>query len=196
MKVHTQCDKTPPVEFLKKWTKKHSSTSVKRSVQLDGGGELGRNNKIVNIPQDAGCTVQLTAPDSSSENGAVERPHRTIANGLQAMLHGAGLPMKFWPYALQHFVLLNNCVPHGDRDLPPLTICTGKRSDLRLLRIFGCRMCALPTHNREAKLEVHTRQGVFLGFQDTFHRAVHYDFDTGRVKTAKHVAFDESKGYH
>ena len=114
MKVHIQRDKTPPTKFLSHWVKKYASTSVKRTVRLDGGGELGRNSKVVRILQDAGYAVQLTALDSSSENGAVERPHRTIANGLRAMLHGSGLPLKFWPYALQHFVLLNNCVPHGD----------------------------------------------------------------------------------
>ena len=135
MKAHIQRDKTRFVEFLKKWTKKCSSTSVKRSVRLDGGGELGRNNRIINILQDAGHTVQLTAPDSSSENGAVERPHRTIANGLRAMLHGAGLPMKFWPYALQHFVLLNNCVPHGDCELPPLQYALGS---VLICAYYGC----------------------------------------------------------
>ena len=126
----------------------------------------------------------------------MERPHRIIADAVRTMLHSAGMPAKFWPYALQHFVVLANCVPRGDRKLPPITICTGKRPNFKLLRIWGCRIYALPPGNRPAKLDVHARQGVFLGYKDTFHHALYYDFDSHQVKTSRHVAFDESKGYH
>ena len=70
------------------------------------------------------------------------------------------------------------------------------RPDLRLLRIFGCRIFALPPGDRPSKLDVHARQGVFLGFKDTFRHAYYYDFDTGQVKIARHVAFDESSSFH
>ena len=126
----------------------------------------------------------------------MERSHRIIADGVRTMLHAAGLPLQFWPYALAHFVLLANCIPRGDRDLPPVTICTGKRPDFRFLRVFGCRLYALPPCERSAKLDVHARQGVFLGFRNTFRHAYYYDFDTNTVKHTRHVAFDETQGFY
>ena len=59
----------------------------------------------------AGYEVEVTAPNSSSE---IERPHRAIADGVRAMLFSAGLEPKYWPYALRHFVLISNCLPHGN----------------------------------------------------------------------------------
>ena len=188
-------DKSPALDFFRSWISKYGTGSRNRSVRFDGGGELGKSSAVHALFSKAGYAVEVTGPDSSSEIGAVERPHRIIADGVRTMLHAAGLPLKFWPYALTHFVLLANCIPRGDRELPPITICTGKRPDFRLLRVFGCRLFALPTQ-RGAKLDVDARHGVFLGFKDTFKHAYYYDFDTETVKHAKHVAFDESQGFH
>ncbi len=196
MKVSIRRDKSPPTDFFKRFMSRYGSSNPNRSVRFNQGGELGRCLEVHEIFETAGYTVEVTGTDSSSEIGAVERPHRYIADGVRTMLLAAGLPMKFWPYALAHFVLVANCIPRGDRELPPITICTGLRPDLRLLRIFGCRIFALPPGDRPSKLDVHARQGVFLGFKDTFRHAYYYDFDSGQVKIARHVAFDETSGFH
>ena len=196
MKVSIRRDKSPPLDFFRRFISRYGSSNPGRSVRFDQGGELGRCLDVHELFEKAGYRVEVTAADSSSEIGAVERPHRYIADGVRTMLLAAGLPMKFWPYALAHFVLVANCIPRGDRKLPPITVCTGLRPDLRLLRIFGCRIFALPPGDRPSKLDVHARQGVFLGFKDTFRHAYYYDFDTGQVKVARHVAFDESSGFH
>ena len=193
--VSIRKDKSPALDFFRSWIARYGTGSRNRSVRFDGGGELGKSKDVHELFSKAGYAVEVTGPDSSSEIGAVERPHRIIADGVRTMLHSAGLPLSFWPYALRHFVLLANCIPRGDREIPPITICTGKRPDFRLLRIFGCRLFALPTH-RGAKLDVDARHGVFLGFKDTFRHAYYYDFDTGGIKHARHVAFDESQGFH
>ncbi len=189
-------DKSPPLDFFRHWISRYGTGSRHRSVRFDGGGELGRSTEVQELFRKAGYKVEVTGPDSSSEIGAVERPHRIIADGVRTMLHAAGLPYKFWPYALTHFVLIANCIPRGDRKEPPITICSGKRPDFRLLRVFGCRIYALPPGRRNAKLDVHARQGVFLGFKDTFRHAYYYDFDTDTVKHSRHIAFDESQGFH
>ena len=196
MKVSIRRDKSPPVDFFKRFISRYGSSNPNRTVRFDQGGELGRCVEVHEIFETAGYTVEVTGTDSSSEIGAVERPHRYIADGVRTMLLAAGLPLKFWPYALAHFILVANCIPRGDRDKPPITICTGIRPDLRLLRVFGCRIFALPPGDRPSKLDVHARQGVFLGFKDTFRHAYYYDFDSGQVKIARHVAFDETSGFH
>ena len=97
-----------------------------------------------------GYDVQTTAPNSSNEIGGAERMHRTITYAIRTMLHAAGLPYAFWPYALQHFVAISNSLPQGDRPMSPVEMCSGRKNDLSLARIFGCRCYALPTSRRPA----------------------------------------------
>ena len=190
-KVSIRRDKTPPLDFFKEFIATHAPTVPHRRVRFDGGGELGGCTEVHDLFRRAGYDVEVTAPDSSSEIGQVERPHRTIADGVRTMLHAAGLPLKYWPYALRYFVLINNSIPRGSRPDPANTICTGKRMNVSLLRIFGCRLYALPTNDRDAKLDDHSRSGTFLGYKKSMRHAYYVDSATGVVKTARHIAFDE-----
>ena len=183
-RVSIRTDKRPALDFFRNYISRYGSASLNRTVRFDNGGELGGNSQVHDLFRNAGYKIELTGPDSSSKIGAVERPHRIIADAVRTMLHSAGMPAKFWPYALQHFVVLANCILRGDRKLPPVTICTGKRPNFKLLRIWGCRVYALPPGDCPPKLDVHARQGVFLGYKDTFHHALYYNFDSHQVKTS------------
>ena len=190
-KVAIRRDKRPPLDFFKEFIATHATTAPNRRVRFDGGGDLGGNTAVHELFKAAGYDVEVTAPDSSSEIGLAERPHRTIADGVRTMLFAAGLDLNFWPYALRYFILISNCLPHGDRLKAAITMCTGKRINISLLRIFGCRIFALPSEDRDAKLDVHGRAGIFLGYKKSMRHAFYYDLQTKTVKTARHIAFDE-----
>ena len=112
---------------------------------------------------------------------------------MRAMLSGAGLPAKFWPYTFQHYVCLYNLVPHGDRSQSPYQIATSKVPDLRFLCTFGCRVYTLVAGSEhDGKLERETHDGIFLGYPQTHKNILYYDFSTLKVKTAQHVAFYET----
>ena len=68
-----------------------------RRARFDGGGELGNCIAVHDLFCQAGYEVEVTAPNSSSEIGQAERPHRTIADGVRTMLFSAGLEPKYWP---------------------------------------------------------------------------------------------------
>lgn len=140
-------NKSPPIDFLCEWLAKYGSTAPNQMVHFDNGKELGGCIEICDLFSEAGCIVEKTALALSSEIEKVERSHRTIANAVCTVLFTAGLPLKFWPYALRHFVFLHNTLPTGDREIPPVTICTGKHPNLSLLHIFGCHIYALPTED-------------------------------------------------
>jgi hypothetical protein len=109
------------------------------------------------------------------------------------MLAGAALPMKFWPYAFQHFLHIYNVTVHGDQDASPSELCSGSRPNLSLLRVFGCRVYALPARPRRPdKLVSDACIGIFLGYAKTLKNVVYFDTVTETVKTAQHVAFDEA----
>ena len=192
IKLAIRRDKSPPVDFLQSFIASHTPDIPAKSVRFDGGGDLGGCKEIHDIFSDAGFAVEVTASNSSNEIGMVERPHRTIAAQIRTMLYAAGLPAKFWPYALRYHEMIHNMIPHAGRDQSPHEICTGKRPDLRLLRVFGCRIYALPSKDRDNKLQVHANTGIFLGYKKSMRNAIYYDVDTKTIKTARHIAFDEA----
>jgi len=111
---------------------------------MDQGGELGHCPNIIALFESAGYSVELTAPDSSHQNGPVERLHHTIGDAICTMLAGAALEPRFWPYAFHHYIQLYNVTPHASRDASPYTIRSGELPDLSLLCIFGCCVYVLP----------------------------------------------------
>jgi hypothetical protein len=72
-------------------------------VRMDLGGELGRCQEVLDLFTQAGCAVEPTAPNLSHQNGPAERSHRDIGNSISAILSGASLALRFWPYAFYHF---------------------------------------------------------------------------------------------
>jgi hypothetical protein len=189
--------KCPPTQFLNQWLARYGldQSVTGKHVRLDQGGKLGQCQAILDLFEHAGYTVELTGTDASSQNGPGERPHQTISNALMTMLDGANLPIKFWPYALHHYIRLYNAVPHGVREKSPFELCGGIRPDLSRLCVFGCRIYALPTrptHRRAEKLHPDARTGIFLGFAATLKNALYYDLATETVKSSLHVAFDEA----
>jgi hypothetical protein len=192
-----QCfrSKAPPLDFLRNWIATHGLTNEipDRYVRFDLGGELGRCADVLTLFENAGYQVESIAPDSSHQNGPGERPHRTIADAIRTMLAGAALPPKFWPYAFHHFLRLYNVTVHGDKTASPFEICTTRKPDLSLLRVFGCRVYALPSRpRRPTKILPDSRTGIFLGFAKTMKNILCYDTETETVKTAQHVIFDEA----
>ena len=93
-KISIRRDKQPPLDFFKEFIATHGSSAAGRRVRFDGGGELGGCTDVHDLFTKAGYSVEVTAPDSSSEIGQVERPHRTIADGVHTMLFAAGLSLQ------------------------------------------------------------------------------------------------------
>jgi hypothetical protein len=97
---------------------------------MDLGGELSLCPEIVGLFEKAGYKIETMAAQSSNQNGPGERLHQTIANALQSMLVGAGLPAKFWPYAFCHYLRIYNLIPHAGAQQSPYEICMGNIPDI------------------------------------------------------------------
>ena len=77
-KISIRRDEQPPLDFFKEFIATHGSSAAGRRVRFDGGGELGGCTDVHDLFAKAGYSVEITAPDSSSEIGQVERPHRAL----------------------------------------------------------------------------------------------------------------------
>jgi hypothetical protein len=114
----TFSSKHPPLAFINRWLTTHgcSRDTPDKYVRMDLGGELGRSPKVHALFTQAGYSVEPTAPDSSHQNGPVERSNRDVGNAIRVLLGGAQLDARFWPYAFHHYLRLHNVTPHGKRE--------------------------------------------------------------------------------
>jgi hypothetical protein len=56
---------------------------------------LYNNPPVRNVFKKYNYTVYPTGADNSTQNGPVKRSHRTVSQGVKAILIGAGLDIKF-----------------------------------------------------------------------------------------------------
>jgi len=102
--------KAPAIAWLKKWLTKNAKDDVKdRYFFMDKGGELYRSKAIRDLfEKEVGFEIRVTGTGAHHQNGLVERANQTMDKAIRAMLIGAGLPVKFWPYAFRHFLPIKN----------------------------------------------------------------------------------------
>ena len=112
MWVFTTRGKTPPIDIVDDFLSKYGNSSGNRYVRTDLGGELARSHAFQELILKHKYVLEPTAPDSSFQNGIVERGHRTLANMMRSMLRGAGLGPEYWTYAIRHATYLRNRLPH------------------------------------------------------------------------------------
>ena len=89
-------------------------------------------------------------------------------------------------------VYIKNRVPHQSLECTPFETLTGRRPNLKRLRVFGSRVQARKPGLRPAKLDHHTDSGIFLSFTATDSNINFLDDATGLIKTCTHVIFDEA----
>ena len=188
----TRISKASPLHWLHHFLKTYSPQCSDKYVYLDQGGELYQNPEVRRLFQRFGYQVRPTGADASNQNGPVERGHRSVANAIRALLTGANLPVKFWPYAFHHWLRIDNAIPSRDQSGSPVELAMGKRDDFTHFRTFGCRVWVRPPQRRRAKFVPNSRKGIFLGYiPNTTKNILWYDVETTRVKIARHARFDE-----
>ena len=78
----TRLSKSFPVKYLESFLQQYSPECKNKWVVLDQGGELYGNPDVRNLFKRYHYEIFLTGADSSSQNGPVERAHRTVSNGI------------------------------------------------------------------------------------------------------------------
>jgi hypothetical protein len=139
----------------------------------------------------------ITPPHKSHLNGIVERYHRTIHEGANALLYEAKLNSILWPYAVAHAEFVKNRIMHsvhGTR-ITPYEIVTHRRARADRIRIFGCDMYAFD-HGDETKAKAGRPKAeklIYVGVppgSDSGYMG--FDPETRTVKVVYDVTFDES----
>ena len=189
---NTRVSKASPINWLRDFLENYAPACSGKYVFMDQGGELCNNPEVRKLFTRFGYEIRPTGADASNQNAPVERGHLVVANAIRALLLGANLPIKFWPYAFHFWLCIDNSMASQDQLVSPNYIATGKKDDLAALHTFGCRVWVHPPGRQSAKLIPNSCKGIFLGFiPNTNKNIIWYDIETHVVKIAKHVRFDE-----
>lgn len=164
------------------------------TVRTDNGGEFC-NNVINEFYFEKGIQHQLTVPYNSSQNGVVERKHRTIQEKVRILLHSSGAPNKFWPEAVKTAEFLINRYPSPFlKNKSPFELWFGYAPDYSIFHPFGVRCRVLvPPEKRPTAFSPVTVDAIFVGY-DPSHKAYRcYVPNLGDVVVSNNVFFMDSE---
>jgi hypothetical protein len=190
--VFPTVSKAPPVKLLSTFLHKYGADAKPCTIRMDQGGELWHSTAIRKACLALRYIIKPTGSNSPNQNGKVERVNGTLGVMVRALLYSAGLPPSFWSAALTHAVYLKNRLVHTALGMTPYEAWTGQPPSLAHLRIFGSLVTARKPGKPAAKLDVHTSQGIFLGYGSSSKLIYYLDLTTNRVKLSNHHVFDEA----
>ena len=161
----------------------------------DGAPEL-MSKEIVGLLKPRGTKMTFSAPYKSTDNGMIERSHRTIFEMAHAMLLFACLSVSFWCEAVFHAVYLFNRLPTNTAEgyMPPITAAFGTEVDLTYEHIFGCTCYALiPPQTREKGFVDKANKCLYLGHRENGSPGYTlYHIAANKIIFSSDVAFDET----
>ena len=189
--VFLTTSKAPPIDLVKTFLLQNGLPTGYRALRLDQGGELWRSAALRDVTANAGYIMEPTGSDSPHQNGKVERLNGTFGVMVRSLLYSSGLPPKYWSAALVHAVHLKNRLWHSALACTPFELWNGHKPDLSHLRVFGSLLTTRIPGDRPAKLDRHTYDGIFLGYEGSTKNVMYIDVHSGRVKVGGSFTFDE-----
>jgi hypothetical protein len=150
-------------------------------LRSDGGGEYS-SAEFQRYLKGQGIMLQHSAPHTPQQNGKAERANRTIIEMARCLLLEAGLPHRYWEFAVIMAAYIRNRTPtRANKDQrSPFEVLYGKKPDLKEMPKFGSRCMVHVAGDKRGKLDAKARPCIFLGFADGAKASVFEDTGTGR----------------
>lgn len=174
--------------IYRQWAETNTGLKIKR-LQSDGGGEY-TSKKFESYLAQAGIEHYITNADEARQNGIAERYGGLIKEMGFSMLKHAQRPMKYWPYAIQSAVQINNYMPHSIlKNLSPHYVWTGEHPNIHHLRTFGCE--AWIRRKNPVNGEDKSVPCIFLGYRDGLKGYLFISKITGKIIKSGDAVFHE-----
>jgi len=159
-------------------------------IRFDEGGELPRSKAIKKmLVTEYGITMLATGDYASHINETAERSHRTAAETVRTSLYAAGLPDKFWCFALMYANYLSHRGCAYPDTVTPYEKWTTTKPSFRKLHIFGATIYVHDDTSK--KLQDRAKVGIFLGYAATTSVVYYFDKLKNTIKRAHHVRIDD-----
>jgi hypothetical protein len=164
-----------------------------KALRSDNGKEYV-NNELKAYLESTGVRHQLTIPYTPQQNGVAERTNRTIVEKARSLLSDAGLPKAYWAEAVSTAVYLINRTPTRVLNFKtPEEVWTGRKPDIRHLKIFGCKAMVYVPKPLRLKWNSPTRDAIFIGYPEESKGYRFYDPQTRKVFKGRDAVFMETE---
>lgn len=143
------------------------SGHVIQELLSDNSGEFD-NEALREILNKNGIKQRLVMPYTPEQNGCCERENRTIVETARTMMHAhENLPQGLWAEMINSAAyILNRTGPSSVEGKSPQELWTGKKPNLKHLRIIGCTCYAhIPKINRK-KMDKKAVKGFLIGYDN------------------------------
>jgi hypothetical protein len=152
------------IEFILQQDRQGNKVQVLRT---DNGGEF-MSSQFKHFLKEKGIQHATSPAYTPQFQGKVERMNRTVGGQAHAMRVGAELGEQFWDLAWDCAVFLRNRSPTAANagNMTPFEAIFGRRPDLHMLKVFGCRAEALVPKQVRLKGEDKTTSGIFVGYDN------------------------------
>ena len=167
-------------ESASKWisTAKQQQRLTGRDIgeyRRDGAGEF-QSTEVYNFLEEEGILSRTTEPYNPQTNGQTERFVRSMNTKSRAMLTYSGLPVTFWPQAVQEAARLYNRTPRQYQSKQWATPLSRYQPDLedstpiKDFPIFGQFGHYLTVkQNQSNKFDDRGSPSIYLGCHDSLH---------------------------
>jgi hypothetical protein len=107
-------------------------------------------------------------PGDSQGNGVAENNNRDIKSGAAALLSHAGMPIAYWPYAIQCYCFGRNAaIVDGESPCGKRFLAFGENFDQSKMFVFGFAVRFTPskvTGDKTEQFAESTQPGIFMGY--------------------------------
>jgi len=112
-----------------------------------------------------GISRQLSVEYTPQQNGIAERANRTLMEMTRTMLSESNLPKSLWAEAVNTAAFLRNrCPTKVLNGMTPEELWSGRKPDVKFLRIFGSEATVLNKGTGLSKLDTKGIEAVIVGY--------------------------------
>ena len=155
-----------------------------------GGGYMSK--EFETFCEEHGIARRHTVRNRPQQNGVAEQFNQSLAEGITAMLHEAGLPTQFWGEALAALVYVLNRIPASTMPhTTPFEVWFKRKPDVSNLRIWGCLAYVHMQKDKRGALGSHMEKCIFLGYPPDYAGWKFYNPVTRKIVISERAEFDE-----
>lgn len=141
---------------------RQTNKRIKR-IYCDGGTEF-INQTLKDWCKTEGIQLHWSPKETPQLNGVSERHVRTHKEGARTLLIHCGIPIRFWRYAVSHFVTVRNRSHVSDTTgITPYEALYGKKPSVQHFGVFGCDAHYHISRKDRSAMQSKMQPGIYLG---------------------------------
>lgn len=163
-----------------------------KCIRTDNGKEY-LSNEFSDYLKKTGIIHQTSNPYTPQQNGLAERMNRTLMERARCMLINASLQKQYWAEAVYTAAYITNrCPTRVLSYVTPEEQWSGKKPDMRHIKIFGCEAMVHATKEKTQKLDPRASKMIFVGYCETTKGYRLLDPKTRKIIISRDVVFLEN----